>query len=102
MTTFDIVPRGPSSLEAARSFAGGFAASIGGGEATAAGIVMAFPVEGWSGSAAAGARRVGGQCADVPSAARAECAASRSHMTIVVGRKLADWQGYHRLGSRAG
>jgi hypothetical protein len=53
VTTFDIVPRGPFSLEAARTFAGGFAASIGGGAATAAGIVMAFPVEGWAGSAGA-------------------------------------------------
>lgn len=60
MTTFDIVPRGPFSLAAAGSFAGGFAASIGGGEATAAGIVMAFPVEGWSGSAAAEVRDADG------------------------------------------
>src|SRR5436853_7205647 len=53
MQTFEIVPRGPFSLEAARTFAGGFAASIGGGGTTPAGIVMAFPVEGWAGSAAA-------------------------------------------------
>jgi len=60
VTTFDIVPRGPFSLEAARTFAGGFAASIGGGTATAAGIVMAFPVEGWAGSAAADVREADG------------------------------------------
>lgn len=53
MDSFDIVPRGPFSLEAARSFAGGFAAGIGGGEATSSSIVMAFPVEGWAGSAVA-------------------------------------------------
>jgi len=53
MHTLEIVPRGPFSLEAATTFAGGFAASIGGGGATPAGIVMAFPVEGWAGSAAA-------------------------------------------------
>jgi DNA-3-methyladenine glycosylase II len=57
VTTFDIVPSGPFSLEAARSFAGGFAASIGGGETTASGIIMAFPVEGWMGSAAAEVRQ---------------------------------------------
>jgi DNA-3-methyladenine glycosylase II len=60
VTTFDIVPRGPFSLEAARTFAGGFAASIGGGETTASGIVMAFPVEGWAGSAAADVRQEDG------------------------------------------
>jgi DNA-3-methyladenine glycosylase II len=53
MQTFEIVPRGPFSLEAAQSFAGGFAAGIGGGETTQRGIVMAFPVEGWTTSAAA-------------------------------------------------
>jgi DNA-3-methyladenine glycosylase II len=53
METFEIVPRGPFSLEAARSFAGGFAAGIGAGRSSDAGIVMAFPVEGWQGSAAA-------------------------------------------------
>jgi len=53
MPDFEIQPRGPFSLEAARSFAGGFAAGIGGGETRSASIVMAFPVEGWAGSAAA-------------------------------------------------
>lgn len=53
MATFRIVPRGPFSLDAARSFAGGFAAGIGAGEARSDSIVMAFPVEGWNGSAAA-------------------------------------------------
>jgi DNA-3-methyladenine glycosylase II len=52
MPTFEIEPRGPFSLDAARTFAGGFAASIGGGGATDAGLVMAFPVEGWAGSVA--------------------------------------------------
>ncbi len=51
--TIEITPRGPFSLEAARSFAGGFAPGIGGGGPVAKGIVMAFPVEGWEGSAAA-------------------------------------------------
>ncbi len=53
MPTFRIEPRGPFSLDAARSFAGGFAAGIGGGETRSESIVMAFPVEGWDGSAAA-------------------------------------------------
>ena len=53
MDEYEIVPRGPFSLEAARTFAGGFAAGIGGGGPSDAGIVMAFPAEGWQGSAAA-------------------------------------------------
>jgi DNA-3-methyladenine glycosylase II len=53
MKTYEIAPKGPFSLEAARSFAGGFAAGIGAGGSSDAGIVMAFPVEGWQGSAAA-------------------------------------------------
>ncbi len=60
MDSFQIVPRGPFSLEAAQSFAGGFAAGIGGGETRANSIVMAFPVEGWQGSAVADARQVDG------------------------------------------
>ena len=42
-----IEPRGPFSLAAARDFAGGFAAGIGGGAATGTSLVMAFPVEPW-------------------------------------------------------
>jgi DNA-3-methyladenine glycosylase II len=53
LTTYEIEPRGPFSLDAARSFAGGFSPGIGGGGVDATGIVMAFPVEGWQGSAAA-------------------------------------------------
>jgi DNA-3-methyladenine glycosylase II len=40
-----IEPRGPFSLAAARDFAGGFAAGIGGGAATGTSLVMAFPIE---------------------------------------------------------
>lgn len=40
-----IEPQGPFSLAAARDFAGGFAAGIGGGGATGTSLVMAFPVE---------------------------------------------------------
>jgi DNA-3-methyladenine glycosylase II len=40
-----IQPRGPFSLAAARDFAGGFPAGIGGGAATGTSLVMAFPVE---------------------------------------------------------
>jgi DNA-3-methyladenine glycosylase II len=40
-----IEPRGPFSLAAARDFAGGFAAGIGGGAATETSLVMAFPIE---------------------------------------------------------
>jgi DNA-3-methyladenine glycosylase II len=46
-----VEPRGPFSLAAAREFAGGFPAGIGGGEATETSLVMAFPVEGWESSA---------------------------------------------------
>jgi DNA-3-methyladenine glycosylase II len=60
LETFEIEPRGPFSLESARTFAGGFAASIGGGGTTAAGLVMAFPVEGWQASAAVDVRQLPG------------------------------------------
>jgi DNA-3-methyladenine glycosylase II len=40
-----VEPLGPFSLSAARDFAGGFAAGIGGGAATETTLVMAFPVE---------------------------------------------------------
>ena len=48
---FTIEPRGPFSLAAARDFAGGFAAGIGGGSATDTALILAFPVEGWRDSA---------------------------------------------------
>ena len=51
MTTFTITPRGPFSLAAAADFADGFAAGIG-AHATSGGILMTFPVEGWTGSVA--------------------------------------------------
>ncbi len=51
MDRFDITPDGPFSLAAAQSFAGGFAAGIG-ARATSEGILMTFPVEGWTASAA--------------------------------------------------
>jgi DNA-3-methyladenine glycosylase II len=52
---FELVPRGPFSLAAARDFAGGFPAGIGGGGVAGAGeasIAMSFPIEGWHSSAA--------------------------------------------------
>ncbi len=51
VTEFTLEPSGPFSLAAARDFAGGFAAGIG-AHGTATGLLMAFPVEGWRGSAA--------------------------------------------------
>ncbi len=48
---FTIEPQGPFSLAAARDFAGGFAAGIGGGAATDTALILAFPVEGWRDSA---------------------------------------------------
>jgi DNA-3-methyladenine glycosylase II len=48
---FTIEPQGPFSLAAARDFAGGFAAGVGGGAATATSLILAFPVEGWRDSA---------------------------------------------------
>jgi DNA-3-methyladenine glycosylase II len=52
MTDVEFVPRGPFSLAAARGFAGGFPAGIGGGGVSAASITLAFPVEGTGESAA--------------------------------------------------
>jgi DNA-3-methyladenine glycosylase II len=52
MPAVEIVPRGPFSLAAARDFAGGFPAGIGGGGVGANSISLAFPVEGTEASAA--------------------------------------------------
>lgn len=52
MPEVEIVPRGPFSLAAARDFAGGFPAGIGGGGVGAGSITLAFPVEGQDASAA--------------------------------------------------
>jgi len=52
MATLEIRPRGPFSLAAARDFAGGFPAGIGGGRVGAESITLAFPVEGTDDSAA--------------------------------------------------
>jgi DNA-3-methyladenine glycosylase II len=52
MPPIEIVPRGPFSLAAARDFAGGFPAGIGGGGVDADSITLAFPVEGRDASAA--------------------------------------------------
>jgi DNA-3-methyladenine glycosylase II len=51
MRSVTIEPRGPFDLATARDFAGGFAAGIGSQAATDGAILMAFPVEGWDGSA---------------------------------------------------
>ena len=53
MPDLEIVPRGPFSLDAAREFAGGFPAGIGGGGVGTASITLAFPVEGADASVAA-------------------------------------------------
>lgn len=52
MERIEIVPRGPFSLAAARDFAGGFPAGIGGGGIGDGSITLAFPVEGTEASAA--------------------------------------------------
>jgi DNA-3-methyladenine glycosylase II len=52
MPSIELVPRGPFSLAAARDFAGGFPAGIGGGGVGAESITLAFPVEGFDESAA--------------------------------------------------
>ena len=56
MTSFEITPKGPFSLAAAADFAGGFAPGLGGGSVEARGagpsILMAFPLESWTTSAA--------------------------------------------------
>jgi DNA-3-methyladenine glycosylase II len=53
MAALEIVPQGPFSLDAAREFAGGFPAGIGGGGVGVASITLSFPVEGADASAAA-------------------------------------------------
>jgi DNA-3-methyladenine glycosylase II len=52
VTSFEITPARPFSLAAARDFAGGFPAGIGGGAVGETSIALAFPVEGSSSSAA--------------------------------------------------
>jgi DNA-3-methyladenine glycosylase II len=52
MTAIEIMPRGPFRLAAARDFAGGFPAGIGGGGVGPGSITLAFPVEGRDASAA--------------------------------------------------
>src|SRR5260221_9653440 len=52
MASIEIAPKGPFSLAAARDFAGGFPAGIGGGGVGAGSITLAFPVEGHDASAA--------------------------------------------------
>jgi DNA-3-methyladenine glycosylase II len=52
MTAIEINPKGPFSLDAARQFAGGFPAGIGGGGVGEGSITLAFPVEGTEASAA--------------------------------------------------
>lgn len=52
MPSIELIPRGRFSLAAARDFAGGFPAGIGGGGVGAESITLAFPVEGSDTSAA--------------------------------------------------
>jgi len=52
MPQIEIIPKGPFSLAAARTFAGGFPAGIGGGGVGVESITLAFPVEGRDASAA--------------------------------------------------
>jgi len=52
MADIELVPRGPFSLAAARDFAGGFPAGIGGGGVGEGSITLAFQVEGTDESAA--------------------------------------------------
>ena len=52
MPAIEIVPLGPFSLAAARDFAGGFPAGIGGGGVGPGSITLAFPLEGREESAA--------------------------------------------------
>jgi DNA-3-methyladenine glycosylase II len=72
MATFTIEPRGPFSLAAAATFARGFPAGIGGGAAGGPSLVLAFPVEGWAGSAIV---ELGQQGDDGPVEARVETTA---------------------------
>jgi DNA-3-methyladenine glycosylase II len=52
VTQFEIQPSGPFNLAAAKDFAGGFPAGIGGGLVDETSIALAFPVEGsWSSAA---------------------------------------------------
>jgi DNA-3-methyladenine glycosylase II len=51
VSSFTIRPHGAFDLATARDFAGGFAAGIGSRAGSDGSILMAFPVEGWTGSA---------------------------------------------------
>src|SRR5690349_13196421 len=53
-TRFGLVPRGPFNLQTAREYFGGWAAMAGQPDT----IVMAFPVEGWRGSASVALRQL--------------------------------------------
>jgi DNA-3-methyladenine glycosylase II len=53
MTEFTIEPRGPFSLAAAQGFLGGFTPASGTFSSDDTRLTMAFPVDGWAGSAAA-------------------------------------------------
>src|SRR5262245_54015684 len=58
MAAFQIVPQGPFDLATARDFAGGFAPGLGGDTTVSGdGILMTFPLEDGSGSAAVDVRQ---------------------------------------------
>lgn len=60
MRDVTLEPRGPFDLATARDFAGGFPAGIGSRAESDGSILMAFPVEDWSGSAAVQLRQESG------------------------------------------
>jgi DNA-3-methyladenine glycosylase II len=61
MFSFEVMPKGPFSLSAAADFAGGFAPGLGGGSVSVGdagpSILMAFPLESWTTSAAVDIRQ---------------------------------------------
>src|SRR6476620_3670458 len=109
MGDHSIEPQGPFSLAAARDFAGGFAAGIGGGAATGTSLVMAFPVEprpatadAWGQSAIVELRQ--GE-RDGPVHARVAPAGDEAAASFVIGQRMARTQAARiktRLAEQAG
>lgn len=98
---FEIAPEGPFSLAAARDFLGGFTPATGSWTESATGVVMAFPVEGWSGSAAAAVRQdedgvVRGEIA-APAGVRADAVRAQVARTLSLDH---DGRGFARVGRR--
>ncbi len=91
MTAFRVVPQGPFDLATAQDFAGGFAPGLGETAVTARGLLMVFPLEDGSGSAAVDVRQdadgtVWGEVFGTHDAEAARAQAARSLSLDIDGR----------------